>query len=165
MLEKGPFLTDFFFTQPILFIRKPRYHKGFPIVTEAKWIVPAAGTDKRLSNGYSICRKQRFCFLHKESHAWTHVWFRRPCASTLVYQLYWTRMSALRLGVKEREDDAQCGTKLRSFRWNIHFGLPWWSIDLGWWRKIRQRSPKMAGKTPTYVLVMWYIIFVIRWKP
>ena len=33
------------------------------------------------------------------------------------------------------------------------------------WRKIRQRRPKMAGNTPTFVLVMWYNIDVIRCMP
>ena len=33
------------------------------------------------------------------------------------------------------------------------------------WRKIRQRRPKMAGNTQTFVLVMWYNIDVIRWMP
>ena len=30
------------------------------------------------------------------------------------------------------------------------------------WREIRQRRPKMAGNTPTFVLVMCYNIDVIR---
>ena len=33
------------------------------------------------------------------------------------------------------------------------------------WRKIRQRRPKIAGNTQTFVLVMWYNIDVIRWMP
>ena len=33
------------------------------------------------------------------------------------------------------------------------------------WQKIRQRRPQMAGNTPTFVLVMWYNIDVIRWMP
>ena len=33
------------------------------------------------------------------------------------------------------------------------------------WQKIRQRRPQMAGNTPTFVLVVWYNIDVIRWMP
>ncbi len=36
------------------------------------------------------------------------------------------------------------------------------SKKMGAWRKIRQRKPKMAGNTQTFVLVMRYNIDVIR---
>ncbi len=102
-------------------IRKPSYHKEFSIVTEPKLIVPATGTDKRLSKRYSIYRKRRFCFLHKESHTWTHVWFRRLCASEAGWSFSESDHSRLRRSAACENRQCSAGVNGKEKRYRMKF--------------------------------------------